>query len=67
MLRMKSCTFVRATDSFRLFEESVGNGSEVWSVMRGSGMEQELYAQTFCATPQDRSTMLDEDSSAQSP
>ena len=56
------CTFVRATDSYHLFAESVGHGSEIWSRMRGSGMEPELYAETFCATPRDRAGVLDEDS-----
>src|SRR5688572_562177 len=60
--RNNTCTFVRATDSFHLFEGSVGHGSEVWSVMRGSGMEPELYAETFCATPRDRAGGLDGDS-----
>jgi hypothetical protein len=60
--RSSTCTFVRATDSFHLFEDSVSHGSEVWSVMRGSGMEPELYAETFCATPRDRAGVLDEDS-----
>ena len=56
------CTFIRATDTYHLFEESIGHGSEIWSVMRGSGMEPELYAETFCATPRDRAGVLDEDS-----
>ena len=53
--------FIRATDSFHLFDESVGHSTEVWSVMRGSGMEAELYADTFCDTPCDRKQPLDED------
>ena len=48
--RDSTCVFVRATDSFHLFDESIGHGSEIWSLMRGSGMEPELYAETFCAT-----------------
>ena len=56
-------TFVRATDSYHLFDESIGHGSEIWSLMRGSGMEPELYAQTFCSTPRDRAEILDDDSS----
>ncbi len=60
--RSSTCTFVRATDSFHLHAASVGHGSEVWSLMRGSGMEPELYAETFCATPRDHSQVPDEDS-----
>lgn len=54
-----SCVFVRATDAFQLQEESVGRGSEIWSIMRGSNFEPEVYAETFCATPRDRSSFLD--------
>lgn len=52
----EGCSFVRSTDSYHLFEESVNHGSEVWSVMRGSHMDPEMYAQTFCATARDRSS-----------
>jgi hypothetical protein len=58
--RCSTCTFVRATDSFHLFVGSPSHGSEIWSLMRGSGMEPELYAETFCATPRDHSRFLDE-------
>src|SRR5688572_13907625 len=64
--RTSTCTFVRATDSFHLFEESVGHGSEIWSQMRGSGMEPELYAETFCATPRDRIGHFDDNSKTHS-
>jgi hypothetical protein len=48
------CIFVRATDAFHLFDGVVSNGSEIWSIMRGSGMGAEQYANTFCSTPSDR-------------
>ena len=51
-----NCIFVRTTDAFHLFDERVGSGTEVWSVMRGSGMTPELYIATFCDTPRDRKT-----------
>ena|SRR5688572_11687585 len=52
----ENCIFVRSTDAFHLFEESIRSGSEIWSVMRGSGMSPELYIATFCDTPRDRKT-----------
>ena len=61
------CVFIRATDSFHLFDESVGQGSEVWSVMRGSHMDAELYAKTFCTTPRDRTAYSRSDSDESSP
>jgi hypothetical protein len=48
------CVFITATDAFHLFDESVGAGTEVWSTMRGSGMDADTYKKTFCATPRDR-------------
>lgn len=50
------CVFHFASDAFHLFDKEVGHGSEIWSVMRGSGMDPEPYKQTFCATPRDRMT-----------
>jgi hypothetical protein len=55
------CQFVRAAQAFHLFEESVRHGSEVWSVMRGSHMQPELYIETFCATPRDRAAYSSSD------
>jgi|GEM_PF-1100252 len=49
------CEFIDATDAFLLSEKTVGVGTEVWSLMRESGMYAEMYRQTFCATPRDRS------------
>jgi len=49
-----NCIFHFTTDAFHLFDESVGHGTEVWSTMRGSGMDPETYKQTFCSTPRDR-------------
>jgi hypothetical protein len=48
------CIFHFATDAFHLFDETVGHGTEVWSTMRGSGMDAKTYKTTFCATPLDR-------------
>jgi len=48
------CIFHFATDAFHLFDKTVGQGTEVWSTMRGSGMVAETYKQTFCSTPRDR-------------
>ncbi len=56
-----ACEFVRATDAFQLEGDIIGHGSEIWSLMRGSGMEPEMYAETFCATPRDRAGLLEED------
>jgi hypothetical protein len=50
------CIFVRTTDAFHLFDQEVGHSSEIWSTMRGSGMDAETYASTFCCTSRDRVT-----------
>lgn len=52
--KAENCIFHFATDAFLLADGSVRNGSEIWSQMRGSGMDPETYEQTFCATPRDR-------------
>lgn len=49
------CEFIDATDAFLLSEKTVGVGTEVWSLMRDSGMDAEMYRETFCATPRDHS------------
>ena len=61
------CQFVRAAQSFHLFDESAGHGSKVWSVMRGSHMELELYIATFCTTPRDRAAYSSSDLDESSP
>ena len=50
----EDCMFHFATDAFHLFDEAIAHGTEVWSTMRGSGMDPETYKHTFCATPRDR-------------
>jgi hypothetical protein len=55
----ENCIFIRSTDAFHLFDKSIRSGSEVWSIMRGSGMTPELYIATFCDTPRDRKTSND--------
>ena len=60
-----NCLFVRATDSYQLFHKTIGHGSEIFSLMRDSGMEPEVYADTFCCTPLDHARFLDEDPEAQ--
>jgi len=59
-----NCLFVRATDSYQLFHKTIGHGSEIFSLMRDSGMEPEVYADTFCCTPRDHARFLDEDPKA---
>jgi hypothetical protein len=54
--REAQSTFIKVTDGFRLFDENIGNGTEVWSTMRESSFSPETYADTFCATHRDRST-----------
>ena len=49
-----NCIFVRALDGFHLFDSTVGEASEVWSVMRGSNMDADTYILTFCKTARDR-------------
>lgn len=52
------CVFVSSTDSFHLFEEEVGNGAEVFSIMRGSNLQPRVYKATFCLTNRDRAKPL---------
>jgi hypothetical protein len=49
-----NCIFVRALDGFNLFDRTVGEGTEIWSVMRGSNMDADIYILTFCKTATDR-------------
>lgn len=46
---------IDTTDSFHLFDNEVGSGSEVWSLMRGSHLAPREYTDTFCCTNRDRS------------
>lgn len=48
------CIFVEVVNCYHLFEEFIGNGSEIWSHMRGSNLTPDLYIQTFCCTSKDR-------------
>src|ERR1043166_2393056 len=48
------CVFVKSTDSFHLFDEGIGSGSEVYSMMRGSNLDPKSYFHTFCLTSRDR-------------
>jgi len=48
------CIFIRVSDSFKLFDETIEAGTEVFSTMRGSNMDPELYQKTYCCTPYDR-------------
>ncbi len=50
----EDCIFIKATDCFHLFDESIGEGTELWSVMRGSFLTPEIYEETFCNTSRDR-------------
>lgn len=51
--------FVCCTDSFHLFDEKVGEGSEVWSMMRGSHLDARTYVNTFTCTERDRCSDFD--------
>ena len=50
--------FIQTTDSFHLFEKNPGHGSEVWSLMRDSALDEETYLKTFCCTDRDRATQF---------
>ena len=39
---------------FHLFEEKVGPGAEVFSMMRESNLVPAIYEKTFCVTGRDR-------------
>jgi hypothetical protein len=54
------CVFVDSTDSFHLFDEEISQGSEIYSVMRGSNMQPPVYKSTFCITDRDRAKPLKE-------
>ena len=46
--------FIDTTDSFHLFGTDHGHGAEVWSLMRGSHLDEDTYTDTFCCTERDR-------------
>ena len=48
------CVFVSWIDSFHLFDEEVGAGTEVYSKMRGSNFQPSDYRKAFCHTLRDR-------------
>jgi len=54
------CVFVDSTDSFHLFDEEVSQGTEVFSIMRGSNLQPRDYKYTFCLTERDRTKPLKE-------
>ncbi|RYD25740.1 MAG: hypothetical protein EOP87_23895 [Verrucomicrobiaceae bacterium] len=45
---------VNPTDSFCLFDGELGEGTEVYSLMRGSNLTPDFYENTFCVTSRDR-------------
>lgn len=53
-----NAVFVQPLSSFRLFDESIVNGTEVYSLMRGSNFEPKFYRDTFCITDRDRLTIF---------
>jgi len=46
--------FLTASDAFRLFDATLREGTEVYSTMRSSHLDVDLYRRTFCVTPSDR-------------
>lgn len=50
----ENCIFIKATDSFHLFDRELKEGTESWSTMRGSFLDSETYENTFCSTSRDR-------------
>jgi len=57
----EDCIFIKALEAFHLFDQKVGNGTEVWSVMRSSHFDAETYMKTFCMSGHERSCPLGED------
>lgn len=56
-----NAVFVQSVTSFRLFDESITNGTEVYSLMRGSNFSPKTYRDTFCNTDLDRTTNFNSD------
>jgi hypothetical protein len=54
-----NCVFVASTDSFHLFDRIVKQGTEVYSIMRGSNLKPNVYRDTFCITKRDRAGALE--------
>lgn len=42
-----NCVFIGSADSFHLFDESISEGVEIFSVMRGSNFDPDAYKDTF--------------------
>jgi hypothetical protein len=53
--REGGAVLIDTTDAFHQFDTVCGHGTEVWSVMRGSHLNPQTYASTFCTTERDRS------------
>ena len=49
-----NAVFVTPTDSFMLFDKVLNEGVEVYSIMRGSNLNEKTYRNTFCTTNRDR-------------
>ena len=56
--KVADCIFIKATDSFHLFDKHIAESTEVWSTMRGSHMNPKHYESTYCTTPRDRYTPI---------
>lgn len=50
----KNMIFIKAVDSFHLFDEELYSGVEVWRVMKCSNLDAETYINTFMDTKRDR-------------
>ncbi len=48
--------FIQPVSAFHLFDERITEGTEVFSIMRGSNFDPSSYRDTFCNTDLDRTT-----------
>ena len=46
--------FIQPVCAFHLFDENIIEGTEVYSIMRGSNLNPSTYRDTFCMTDRDR-------------
>lgn len=54
--RESDAVFIQPVNSFQLFDKSITNGTEIYSLMRGSNFSPKTYRDTFCNTDLDRLT-----------
>ena len=54
---LSGCEFIEFVDVFHLFDETIGDGTEIYSLMRLSNLDKDKYLDTFYNTGSERTTV----------